>query len=505
VAARSIVGSLALLLTLVLRLCLAPPSTVLAQAPDVVTPTITGPVPVTPRSYPFAAWDHQMTPFDLAGAGYVEEEFVVSGRAHVYDWTVDRALTTLAAGAYTTRILVRRPRNPRAFSGVVWVEPMYTPRRWDWPMMWGYLRDGLIARGDMWVGVTMPGANLAGLKRFNADRYAALAFANPTPEAPCPGTDTKSDTETGLRWDALTDTARLLKRTSPDRPMPAFTVRAVYLTVQAGDVEVYAGAIQPISHAYDGFLARAPFTLTSINRCAPTPAVDDPRQVVRNVGVPFVAVAGEGDLVNTYASRRDDSDAPADRYRLYEMPGAGHIDRFAYLGFPTLADQAAAGNAQGTEAWPFNAPCTPPVQLIDQSVLRIGYDVAMDALDRWVRQGVVPKRAPRIGTRPGAGTGFTVVADQYGNGRGGVRTPYVDVPLAHYAAASAGPGNCPEIGHVERFDAARLREIYGSFDRYAAQVRTAIAKSSREGWLTKTDAQRLTKELIDDERARWID
>ena len=60
--------------------------------------------------------------------------------------------------------------------------------------------------------------------------------------------------------------------------------------------------------------------------------------------------------MNTYVSRRDDSDAPADRYRLYEVAGAGHIDSFAYLGFPTMADQEKAGNAQGTPEWPFNAP-----------------------------------------------------------------------------------------------------------------------------------------------------
>lgn len=474
-----------------------------AQAQNIAAvPKVTGPVPVTAQSYPFAAADHQMTPFDLAAAGYVEEEYFISGTANVYDWQTDRTLKTLASGPYTTRILVRHPRAASAFSGAVWVEPMYTPRRWDWPMMWGYLRDGLIARGDVWVGVTMPGANLAGLKRFNAERYAPLSFANPTPDAPCPGTTNKSDLEPGLRWDALTQVATLLK--SADRPLlRGFRVGAVYLTVQAGDLEVYTNAIQPVSHAYDGFLARAVFNLTAINRCAPVPAADDPRQVVRNVGVPVVAVAGEGDLVNTYVQRRADSDVPADRYRLYEVAGAAHIDRFAYAGFPTLADQAAAGNAQGTEEWPFAAPCTPPIQMPNQSMLRIGYDVAMDALDKWVRRGTVPKRAPRVETKPGEGSAFTVVADEFGNGRGGLRTTYVDVPVAHYVTSSPGPGNCPEIGHVDRIETERLLRTYGTFDRYAARVKASIARLTGEGWLTKADADRLAKELIDEERPRW--
>jgi hypothetical protein len=219
------------------------------------------------------------------------------------------------------------------------------------------------------------------------------------------------------------------------------------------------------------------------------------------VGAPVIAVAAEGDLVNTYASRRADSDARNDRYRLYEVAGAGHIDRFAYLGFPTLKDQEAAGNALGTVEWPFAAPCTPPVTLMEESILRVAYDVALDALDGWARRGVVPKRIPRIETRAGTDPAFTVAVDQYGNARGGLRTPYLDVPTAKYVTSSPGPANCPEIGHVEPFDAAKLRTMYGSFDGYAAKVRQSIAQLTARGWMTRADAAALTRELIDRKRA----
>jgi hypothetical protein len=460
-------------------------------------------IPVTAQSHPFAAADHAMTPFDLERAGYIEEEFLISGTANVYDWDTARALQILIADVpYTTRILVRRPRTTQAFSGAVIVEPLYPPRRWDWPMIWGYLRDELIARGDIWIGVTMPGPNLAGLKQFDAQRYAALSFANPKPDEPCPGTSDKSDIEPGLRWDVLSQVAALVKSSATGRPNADFRASAVYLTMQGGDVETYINAIQPTSRAYDGFLSRAPFTLTAINRCAAVPTADDPRQPVRNAGVPVIAVAGEGDLVNTYVSRRKDSDAPKDRYRLYEVAGAAHIDRFAYLGFPSMTDQAAAGNAQGTPEWPFNAPCTPPIPLMEESVLRAAYGVALHALDNWARRGKVPKRAPRVETRPTADGSFTVVTDQYGNGRGGLRTPYVDVPTARYVTSSLGPGNCPEIGHTEPFELAQLEALYGGFDRYASKVRASIARLGAAGWLTQADARRLTKELIGEEPSR---
>jgi hypothetical protein len=436
-------------------------------------------MPITAQSYPFAAANHTMTPFDLAKAGYIEEEYLVAGTANVYDWGADRALKVLTANLpYTTRILIRRPRAANAFSGAVFVEPLYTPRRWDWPMMWGYLRDGMIARGDVWIGVTMPGANVAGLRRFNAERYALLSFANPTPDVACPGTQNKSDIEPGLRWDALSQVAALAKSRAAGAPLAGLRVGAVYLTVQGGDIETYMNAIHPVAKVYDGFLPRAPFNLTAISRCSPAPPAGDPRQAVRDVGVPVIAVAGEGDLVNTYNARREDSDVATDRYRLYEVAGAGHIDRFAYLGFPTMEDQTAAGNAQGTPEWPFNAPCTPPVKLMEESVLRIAYDVALDALDGWARRGVVPKKAPRIETRAGTTGGFTVVVDELGNGRGGLRTPYVEVPVAKYVTSSPGPGNCPEIGHTERFDLARLQMLYGNFEGYAAKVRASISKLS---------------------------
>ena len=32
--------------------------------------------------------------------------------------------------------------------------------------MWGYMHDGLIERGDAWIGVTMPGG-ISGLTKFN--------------------------------------------------------------------------------------------------------------------------------------------------------------------------------------------------------------------------------------------------------------------------------------------------------------------------------------------------
>ena len=89
----------------------------------VPVPSFTGPIPVTPDSYPFDAAAHYQTPVDLQGHGYVEEEYFVSGSAHVYDWTATGDLITKVSDRlYNTRILVRRPQSADRFTGTVIVE-----------------------------------------------------------------------------------------------------------------------------------------------------------------------------------------------------------------------------------------------------------------------------------------------------------------------------------------------------------------------------------------------
>src|SRR5262249_19101286 len=118
-------------------------------------PKAVGPVPTTTESFPFMAADRATPDFDLAKAGYIEEEFFVSGTANVYDWASDGSVTAKTPNApYTTRVLVRRPRNN--FSGTVIVELLFPARRFDWSMMWGFSHDYIIDNKHAWVGITLP-------------------------------------------------------------------------------------------------------------------------------------------------------------------------------------------------------------------------------------------------------------------------------------------------------------------------------------------------------------
>lgn len=480
---------------------LAAIATLLLTVSATPVPKVTGPIPGTADSYPFMASNKSTPAFDLSKLGYVEEEFLVSGTANVYDWAADGTISVKTPNApYGTRILVRRPSNPARFSGSVIVELLFPARRFDWSMMWGFSHDAIIERGDAWVGISLP-AVADGLKKFNPARYASVSFANPAPSAPC-GNAGPAASEEGLRWDMISQVGALLKSNAPGRPLAGLRVQALYMTTQGADVATYANAIhanlengKPV---YDGYLLKAGFNMTRISQCATAPAANDPRQMIKNVGVPVIAVAAQGEIIGgTFASRRSDSDEPNDRYRLYEVASAGHIDKSAYFGFPQQPDQVAAvGNAQGTVDWPFTAKCEPEIPLMEPSLIAYVFNSSFANLDQWVKKGTPAPRAPRIELKDAGTPQASVVTDKMGHGLGGVRTPQIDVPDATYFTSSPGPGTCREMGHKIPFDAAKITELYGTRKSYTSRFVETVDRLVKEGWLTEGDAKRLKQGAV---------
>jgi hypothetical protein len=298
----------------------------------------------------------------------------------------------------------------------------------------------------------------------------------------------------------LSQVGTLLKSSAVGQPLSGFRVQALYLTTQGGDLTTYVNAFQSRARlesgkpVYDGYIAKSPNNAARINQCAAAPAPGDPRQAIKNAGVPVIAVAAQGEVLATYGARRPDSDDPIDRYRLYEVAGAGHIDKSAYFGFPSMADQTAAGNAQGTVEWPFAAPCEPAIPLIDTPIMGLAFNAAFANLDRWVRLGVPAPRAARLDVKDGGTPQAGIVTDQFGHGVGGLRTPYIEVPAASYATNSPGPGNCREMGHKAAFDVSRMTTLYGNNRSYTAKVAQTVDRLAKEHWLTEGDARRVKAE-----------
>jgi hypothetical protein len=489
-------------MTKLLAVALLSMGAILAQNVTAV-PKVTGPVPVTATSYPFLAADHNLQPDDLSKVGYVEEEFIITGTANVYNWAADGSVSVKTANApYGNRILVRRPANAARFSGTVVVELLSQARKFDWSLMYSYLRDQIIAQGDAWVGVTLPGS-MDGLKKFNPTRYVAVSMANPTPTAACPGAKgAPSPMEEGLRWDMISQVGSLLKSNAPGRPLTNFTVQHVLMTTQWGDITTYVNAIHSRARlaggkpVYDGYLIKNPPSPLRINQCADAPAAGDPRRVVKNVDVPVVAVTAQGELIDALWARRPDSDDPGGRFRLYEIAGAAHIDKFAYPALPSFADQiAAVGSAQGTPEWPFSAPCEPPIPLSSHPLLKYALHGALVNLDQWVEKGTPPPHAPRIDVKDAGTPKASLVTDTAGNGMGGVRSPYVDAPIATYFTTTPGPGNCRELGYTVMLDPAVRQKLNGDQKSYQVKVAQSVDRAVKSGFFTEADGKKMKAEL----------
>ena len=478
-----------------------------APLPEQVRP-LAGPA----GSHPFLAAAHQAVPYDLAAQGYVEEEFLVAGTAGIYDWPRAGAPVALAQGPYVTRILVRRPRELRRFSGTVIVEGLNPSTPVDLPIMWGHSHRQFIADGHAWVGVTVKPYTIRSLRRFDPQRYGALSLAHPPGAPTCAETainrwsqPTTAQEETGLAWDILTQVGALLKSTTASNPLPRSAQR-LYMTGQSQTAgyartwaSVFARHTQDASGGplYDGFLySGSPPWQVPLHQCNAGFADEDPRSRTAAAGVPVIEVFAEGDIGTNLSSRRPDSDRAPDLYRRYEVAGAAHVDPWEERSF---ADAVDTRRATGLEPAP-PLDCQPTGVLDTDFPARHALNAAWRHLDRWVRHGQPAPRAQPLLLQAPVKSPFdperAFRVDAAGNALGGVRSPLVDVPMARYVGARTGAFSCMFEGYRYPFDAQRLKQRYGSGAQYLRRVQDSARGLQRQGWLTADDA----RELIDQAR-----
>jgi hypothetical protein len=152
------------------------------SAAQVSNPVVTGPIaqsaaPGDPsRNYTFFSSNH-----DLAGHGYVEEEFFISGTATRYatpnqtNPDASSTGTVISMGnAYKTRLVVRRPMDPSKFNGVVLVEWYNVTNNFDAENVWFFNWENIMRSGYVWVGVSAQRVGVAALKAWSPTRYGTL-------------------------------------------------------------------------------------------------------------------------------------------------------------------------------------------------------------------------------------------------------------------------------------------------------------------------------------------
>ena len=481
--------------TLLLVIALVAPAAARAAVP---VPAVTGPIPSTATSHPFGGAAYQLVPENLAAVGYVEEEYFVSGTANVYEWpAAGPAVVRTPDAPYTTRMLVRRPINPADSSGNVVVEMLNPSNLFDINIGWAIMRKHFVRTGDTWVGITSRPNNVAALRNFDPQRYAALNWANPLPVGHpdrCTINGVEAGTERGLVWDINSQVAAWLKSDAATNPLRGHIDKAYGFgySQTGGFLNTYVNAIHPLANdangkpIYDGYfitVAGGSFVgLVPINGCRQTPPLNDARRVTANVGVPVIRTMSQSDYISGIAARRADSDEPQDRYRHYEMAGAAHASPFELYYSAQPADIVKAGQPVPPFA------CNEGVR--SRFPTGVLFDAMLQNLDAWVRNGTPPPPGRMIELA----TPSTPVVDAHGNVVGGVRSPYVDVPTSTWFGNATGASFCFIAGYEVPFSAAKLQQLYPTKADYVAKVTASVRSLVAQRYLTEADGRDIIQE-----------
>ena len=208
-------------------------------------PTVSGPIPGNPAS---------LSAVDLGPRGYVEEEFFVEGTARAYEptgpltedgrWDVQPTTTA----PYRTRVLVRRPKDPAKFNGVVEVEWLNVSGGLDAAPDWGLGNAELLRSGFVWVGVSAQAVGVNSLKN-DPGRYGTL--------------DHPGD---AYSYDMYSQVAEALRRPAGTNLLGK---RRYKIRTMIGDGEsqsafrmvTYVNAIQPQTGLFDGFFVHSRFAV----------------------------------------------------------------------------------------------------------------------------------------------------------------------------------------------------------------------------------------------------
>jgi hypothetical protein len=481
---------------------------------EVSIPAVTGPLTVTEYSYPFGTAATTAVPQDLSRFSYIEEEFFVSGKANVYDLEpTERVVVKSPDAPYTTRILVRRPVETSGFSGDVIVELLNPAVGFDWDPQWMFSRDYFIEHGDIWIGITVKPVAVKALKKFNPDRYAPLSWANPLPpdktcsRSSLPYSDSFPETEDGLAWDIISQIGALVRSDEKHNPLKDFNVEYVYATgysLTGAYLTTYVNFIRPLAAAtlktgqpvYDGYLiGDGDGFAPTLNQCSQAFPPGVTSIIIRPRKEPVISVVAEGSLSVAIHARRPDSDVADDRYRRYEVPAASHANHLVLeyaprpgetekAGVPTASPNCTGADKYGLTDFPFE-------YLMNASFAN---------LKAWARSNIPPPRAQVIETVSDIDSpDLEVKQDKHGNAVGGLRTPYLDVPVATYYTKSEPADEesipfCSTQGYKIPFENEKISALYPTRGSYLSKVNGMVDSMVTERYLTRTDGEKIKRE-----------
>ncbi|MEO6698199.1 MAG: alpha/beta hydrolase domain-containing protein [Paraperlucidibaca sp.] len=416
---------------------------------SVPTPMVAGPVTGGSRTgKPFATTLLPLT------NGYVEEEFIISGKASGYGTSAG------SQAEYVTRIVVRRPENPAAFNGTVVMHWNNVTSQQDVEAIWIEAAETIMRRGYIYVGVSAQKQGVDGSP-------LALAFWDPVryPSVSHPGDD--------FSYDIFSQTTQAVLRDPVI--LGAETLKRAEVTLAVGSsqsgtfLSTYINEFHEVTGLFDGYL---PMMLG---------------EPMRDDVAPTLAVNSQDEAGGRFIPSLTQPDSGL--FRQWEVTGPSHLTNFG--GMYIVAQSAYNYGSAGPGIGPVNT--LDPETMNEYGEMSLGglclysnrfprghvWSAALVALDRWVRSGVAPASVAHI-EKDASGA---IVFDEHNNAVGGFRHPVIDVPVASYYAGqepgyTKGPcsfgGNIPLLGTTETFTYVKLAQLYPTKQDYLDKLQAAV-------------------------------
>lgn len=427
-------------------------------------PSLQGPITGGLRGH--ALWDSW---YDLDALGYVEEEYFVSGTAQ--SWPEGAA-----DAPYTTRMIVRRPKDAARFNGTVLLDWVNVTAQFENSVDTLEAHELFHREGYAYVHLSMQAAGICCLpgltpKTWDPVRYAPLDH---------PGDD--------YAFDMLSQIARRFKQPAAPDAMAGLKVQRVIAMGQsqsANRLYAYVNEYQRKAAVIDGFLVHSGFSSTYA----------EPPQVP---------------VIQLYSDYEADARSPngLNNYRGWDIAGAAHQNAWVGLHqmvgqggravasapkLPPSADTAlhALAGQYGEQNNPAQYAC---IVAGTQFPMRYAVAAAIHHLDRWLRTGQPAPEGPRFQLDADG----ALMKDADGNALGGIRLPPISVPIASYRSELCGLG-----GITVPFTALQLAQRYPTHADYYCRMQAASRASQVQGFLLPEDAADLMAR-VEAARNRWL-
>jgi hypothetical protein len=434
-----------------------------ADASSVSTATVEG--PVTGGIHGHALFDSW---FDLGPFGYTQSEYFVSGTA--------ASSSGAAPAAYKTRVMVSRPLDPAKFNGTVLLDWVNVTAQFENAVDTVEAGQSLLREGFavVWVSAQAAGLCCTPLtpEVWDPQRYGSLHH---------PGDDYAAD-----MFSQIAKAMRTRDGVDPLGGLAAQRVIAAGQSQSAAKLYSYVNSVQNTAGVIDGFL-------------------------IHGGGSKTFTVPLSVPVLNLLSDREAKNDTPTTdpNYRLWEVAGTAHSD--FWIGYQsevgqgprTLGDRPQVSKADadavvqtagnyGEQVHPMVATC-----ILAGATMPMHYttSTALHDLSEWIRTGTAPPNGPRFAFNADG----SLALDQYGNTKGGIRLPPIDVPVATYVT-----NPCQLGGITVPFSDLQLRLLYPSFADYYAKMETATSAVATAGWLLPEDAADLLQRACA-ARIRWQD